>query len=140
MFNKILLAIDLNEPKGAARAAAAVQRMVGQEPAEVHVINVVPDMGMAIVGAAFAADHSKTMKREVGEALAEWAKDALPGLEPTLHVQQGTIYDMILRSANDLDVDAIVVGAHRPELRDYLMGPNAARVVRHARQSVFVVR
>ncbi|MEO0863555.1 MAG: universal stress protein, partial [Pseudomonadota bacterium] len=36
--------------------------------------------------------------------------------------------------------DAIFVGAHRPELKDYLIGPNAARVARHAQQSVFVVR
>ena len=44
------------------------------------------------------------------------------------------------RAANRLGCDLIVVGAHRPELGDYLLGPNAARIVRHADQSVFVVR
>jgi nucleotide-binding universal stress UspA family protein len=33
-----------------------------------------------------------------------------------------------------------VVGAHRQDLKDYLLGPNAARVVRHADCSVYVVR
>lgn len=51
-----------------------------------------------------------------------------------------TLYDAILKEADRIDADAIVVGAHRPQLRDYLVGPNAARVVRHARQSVFVIR
>jgi hypothetical protein len=30
--------------------------------------------------------------------------------------------------------------AHSPDLKDYLLGPNAARVVRHANQSVMVIR
>jgi len=33
-----------------------------------------------------------------------------------------------------------VLASHRPDLKDYLLGPNAARVVRHADRSVFVVR
>ena len=36
--------------------------------------------------------------------------------------------------------DLIVMASHRPELKDYLIGPNAARVVRHADCSVQVVR
>ena len=32
------------------------------------------------------------------------------------------------------------MASHRPELRDYLIGPNAARVMRHADASVLVVR
>ena len=39
-----------------------------------------------------------------------------------------------------IKADLIVMGSHRPELRDYLLGPNAARVVRHAPCSVVVVR
>ncbi len=34
----------------------------------------------------------------------------------------------------------IVMASHRPEMSDYLLGPNAARVVRHARRSVSVIR
>ena len=32
------------------------------------------------------------------------------------------------------------MSANRPELKDYLLGPNAARVVRHSDVSVLVVR
>jgi nucleotide-binding universal stress UspA family protein len=32
------------------------------------------------------------------------------------------------------------MGSHRPELSDYLLGPNAGKVVRHAKCSVMVVR
>jgi nucleotide-binding universal stress UspA family protein len=38
------------------------------------------------------------------------------------------------------EADLIVVGSHRPAMKDYLLGTNAARVVRHAHCSVLVVR
>ncbi|MFV2033769.1 MAG: universal stress protein, partial [Halocynthiibacter sp.] len=50
------------------------------------------------------------------------------------------IYKTILTTADAIGCDLIVMASHRPEMQDYLLGPNAARVVRHANQSVFVVR
>ena len=55
-------------------------------------------------------------------------------------MRNGTIYDEILAVADEIGADLIVMASHRPALRDYLLGPNAARVVRHAKQSVLVVR
>ena len=42
--------------------------------------------------------------------------------------------------AKEIGADLIVMGSHRPELADYLLGANAAKVVRHADCSVMVVR
>ena len=58
----------------------------------------------------------------------------------SFNVTQGTIYHEIIKAAKEVGADAIVVGANRPALSDYLVGPNAARVVRHAPQSVLVIR
>ena len=55
-------------------------------------------------------------------------------------VGHGTIYEEILRAANELGCDVIILASHRPELKDYLLGPNAARVARHAACSVMIVR
>ncbi len=49
-------------------------------------------------------------------------------------------YREIMAFADETGCDLIVMTSHRPELSDYLLSPNAARVVRHARQSVLVVR
>ena len=46
----------------------------------------------------------------------------------------------ILDTAKRIGANLIVVQSHRPELTDYLLGPNAAHVVRHADCSVMVVR
>ncbi len=52
----------------------------------------------------------------------------------------GKIYQQILETAKRIGADLIVMGSHRPELKDYLLGPNASRVVRHAGCSVMVIR
>ncbi len=139
MFTRILLAVDLNAMEGAERLAEATRLMAGASGAEIHVVNVVPSVGMPMVGAAFGADHNKKLLAGAKTMLEDWIARTLPeGVKA--HVLQGTIYDCVIRLSKRIGADAIVVGAHRPELRDYLVGPNAARIVRHADQSVLVVR
>ncbi|KIC50393.1 universal stress protein [Tateyamaria sp. ANG-S1] len=141
MFKTLLLAVDVNAPAGAARSAEAAFSMARAEGATLHLLNVVPDTGMAIVGASMAADSMKNALVAAQSELEGWAKTNVPNdITYKVHVAEGTVYDQIIRTAQTLDIDAIIVGAHRPELKDYLIGPNAARVARHATQSVFVVR
>ncbi|WP_136440986.1 universal stress protein [Pacificoceanicola onchidii] len=141
MFEKILLAVDLNQSKGKRRTLDAACQLAQVNNAELHVLNVVPDSGMAMVGAALGPELAQKILDEAEAQLKSWAAENLPdGAAADLHVAKGNIYDTIIRTANEIGADAIVVGAHRPELRDYLVGPNAARVVRHANQSVFVIR
>ena len=46
----------------------------------------------------------------------------------------------IIDYANSNGVDCIVIGSHKPGLRDYFLGSTAARVVRHAGCAVHVHR
>ena len=55
-------------------------------------------------------------------------------------VGEGNVYEVILSFAYKINADVIVAAAHRPEFKNYLLGPNAARVVRHAKCLVMVVR
>ncbi|WP_439138996.1 universal stress protein [Planktotalea sp.] len=55
-------------------------------------------------------------------------------------VATGRIYEEVLGLAEKTSAALIVVGAHKADLADYLLGPNAARIVRHAKCSVYVVR
>jgi nucleotide-binding universal stress UspA family protein len=54
-------------------------------------------------------------------------------------VRAGNVYEEILKLADEIACDLIVMASHWPELKDYFLGPNAARVVRHANCSVLVV-
>lgn len=141
MFTTILLAVDLNDPEGARRPTEAARRLALSEGAALHVLSVLPEVHSAMVGAYLGPDHAKRVAADASQMLRDWSADAIPELDPAnLHLMQGTIYDTVLKTADRIGADAIVVGSHRPALKDYLMGPNAARIVRHARQSVFVIR
>ncbi len=108
---------------------------------ELHVVSVLPDFGLSMVGTFFQAGFEQTALHQFGESLRNWVKQNVPGvIDVHPHILHGNIYDEILKAADKLDVDVIIMAAHRPEARDYLLGPNAARVVRHAKQSVYVVR
>ena len=81
------------------------------------------------------------MTADVGARLAAFAADNLPaGLSAATVVAEGKIYQEIIATAEATGAEIIVMAAHSPELKDYLLGPNAARVVRHAPVSVLVVR
>ncbi len=141
MTNPILLAVDINDLASSDHLAQAAIGMARAQGSEIHVLNVIPGSGMAMVGAYMGANQEKRIRTEARERLAAWAETVLPEeLFAGLHVTQGTIYHEIIDAANKLSASAIVVGAHRPALKDYLVGPNAARVVRHASQTVLVVR
>ncbi len=141
MFKKILVPIDLGAPATWKRACNAAVALGENSNAELHVVCVVPSFGMSLVGSYFpegaerkAIDETKAKLKEVGGDMFP------PGVDAKFHVAHGSIYEEIIASANTLGCDAIVMSAHRPELSDYLLGPNAARVVRHANQTVLVVR
>ena len=141
MFKSLLLAVDVNSPEGSIRSAEAAISMARAEGATLHLLNVVPDTGMPIVAASMTADSMKQALKAAKTELENWASSRIPkDITHQVHVAEGTVYDQIIRMAGALNIDAIVVGAHRPELKDYLIGPNAARVARHADQSVFVIR
>ena len=141
MFKTILLPIDLSAENSWAKALPAALKLCEGNGCILHVTTVVPDFGMSIVGSYFEPGFEDKALHEVGEKLTAWVSAHIPDdIEVHPHVLHGRVYDLIIEAADRLNVDAIVMGSHTPGLSDYLLGPNAARVVRHAKQSVCVVR
>ncbi len=141
MFKSILLPIDLTTDASWTKAAPIAVKMARDDGIPLHIATVVPDFGTSMVGSYFEPGFEKEALHKCGADLGTWVAENIPDdVEAHPHVLHGSVYDEILRAADKLGVDAIVMGSHRPELKDYLLGPNAARVVRHANQSVFVVR
>lgn len=140
MAKTIMLPVDLSDEHSWRRPLEEALHLVGGGGV-LHVVSVLPDFGFASIGGYFREGFEKQALHDFGTALSDWVAENVPqevAVHP--HVLHGKIYDEILRAADKLKVDVIVIAAHRPELRDYLLGPNAARVVRHAKQSVYVVR
>ena len=81
------------------------------------------------------------MAEKVLQKLHEFVDANIPAEMNVQHiVGEANVYEVILSIADRIKEDVIVVAVHRPELKDYLLGPNAARVVLHAKCLVMVVR
>ena len=149
MSLKILVPIDLEHQsswKKALPSAVDQGRVLG---GKVWVMTVVPHMvgGLDWRYAIRGEEHGslaydiKDLTKQAEKRLKELAgqhmsKDQLGGVI----AKHGTIYEEVVQTAEDLGVDLIVMAAHRPSLKDYLIGPNTARVARHANCSVQIVR
>ncbi|WP_424982539.1 universal stress protein [Maritalea sp. S77] len=143
MSKSVLCAVDINRPKDEKHILEEAFRLAKMDNARLDVITVVPDYGMSVVGSYFDADHTKKVKEAVHNHLIE-VTESVVGAEANKEVRHivsvGNAYEEILRTANKAGTDLIVIGAHKPDFRDFLLGPNAARVVRHSTCSVYVVR
>ena len=141
MYKEILLAIDLNDIDCQRKAIQTSIELARAFGARVHVHTVLPDFGMPIVASYFPPDFERRAMEDAKQALHDFAVKTFPeDLEVLQVVGQGGIYKEILSCAERIGADLIVMASHRPGYEDYLIGPNASRVVRHAKCSVVVVR
>ena len=141
MFNTVLLPIDLNHESSWKKALPSALEICKASGGSLHVLTVVPDFGMTIVGQYFPKGFEKEMAEKVLAKLHDFVTTNVPDSVRVQHiVGEGNVYEVILSIARKINSDIIVMAAHRAELKDYLLGPNAARVVRHANCSVMVVR
>lgn len=141
MFKDILLAVDVEDMQTWKKPVDVAKEYAKAFNTNLHIMTVVPNFGMSIVSSYFPKDHEKKMVEKANETLHKFVKDHIPS---EIHVQHivgvGTVYEEILRVSQEIKSDLIIMGTHRPKMQDYLLGPNAARVTRHASCSVMVVR
>lgn len=143
MYDRILVPIDLGDPASLEKALPAASALASGPEAQIHVVAVVPTAGMSVVASYLSDDFMDQAITGAKEQLTQLLDGCETDVAPASlhgHVCKGSVYQEILRTADQLKCDTIVMTAHRPELKDYLLGPNAARVVRHASQSVMVIR
>ena len=149
-MSNYLATIDLaDEESWKDVIAKTVSMATGNEGAKIYLMTVISgittgiDQRYAIRGEMHGSTEypMQQWKEEAAEKLKEIANEHIPAdLQGGIVVENGTVYREIVEAAKDLDIDQIVMGAHRPSLADFLLGPNSARVARHAECSVTVVR
>jgi len=141
MYENILLTVDLNEESSWRKALPTAVECCRAFGARLHLMTVVPDFGMSAVAQYFPEDYAERAATEAAGQLKKlFAEQVTDGIKVQHRVGYGTVYEEILKAARETKCDLIVMASHRPALKDYLLGPNAARVVRHANCSVLVVR
>jgi nucleotide-binding universal stress UspA family protein len=140
MFKTILVPVDLAEPATAEPAIARALDLARQSGGTVRLLSVrslVPVTYMEFVPATFETDRQEEVEAKLAEIAARLD---LPADRVSTKVRLGSVYNEVLEEAEATGADLIVVGSHRPTMATYLLGSNAATIVRHARCSVLVVR
>jgi nucleotide-binding universal stress UspA family protein len=141
MYRNVLVPVDLSDKHSWRKALPTAVSLCETFEARLHLISVVPEFGLPLVGQFFPEGYEAKLRQQVAKQLRDFAAQQVPPeIESRRIVAEGRIYQEILKAADAIKADLIVMGSHRPELSDYLLGPNAGKVVRHAKCSVMVVR
>lgn len=136
---KVLVAIDISEDK-IARKLLSYALKINHPEGEIQVVNVM-DVNLnspmidrfADMKKSYAESTQRGIQRLLAETLPETARFSVS-------VKSGRAYAEILQVAKDMEADMIIIGAYRPVMKDFLLGNTAAKVVRHAKCSVTVIR
>ena len=139
MYSSILVPVDLEEPSSWAKAVPVGLALANAFGATIALCTVLPDR-VAMQKAPWTSLAYQALVNSVEARLALLANELRGETLMDTHVGMGSIGGGILTIAEEVGADLIVLASHRPTMKDWLIGANASRVVRHARCSVFVVR
>ena len=140
MFKTILVAVDLEHDShidGLLRIASDMANAQGAKLHLLHVIRAAPAVVSQFLPRSYETMASEKIEKDLTSLAAKF--DLAQGAV-AISVRFGDVYQEILAYADKIITDLIIVASHKPNVGDYLLGTTAARVVRHAACSVFVVR
>lgn len=149
MAEHILVPIDMADQETGTKTIREGVMQARAREGTLTVMTVVPDIMAGLdwryaIRGATQGSGEYDLKEIVKEALKQLnalVEEHTPsGMKVKTIARHGTAYEEILAVAKDIGATMIVLGAHRPSLSDYLIGPTASRVVRHAECSVNVMR
>lgn len=133
MFKNILIPIRPNRPSTWRKALPMAVGEARRHGAKLHVITVTSDV---------AAEDDRKSAHDVARDLQDLVDEQVPrDVAVAAQIYKGaSVHRNVRKAAEERGCDLIVMNSHRPDLRDHLIGSNAAQVVRHATCSVLVVR
>lgn len=129
----ILCPVNLRHLKSNDSAYEEAIAMARRREAKLIVATVAPEMERNLNIRDSKGYWEEQLKKFIAEHPAE-------GVEMEIAVRIGAVHRQIVKLAEELNVDVIVLESANPKVQDYLLGTTASHVVTHATCSVFVVR
>ena len=141
MYKRILVPVDLDDFSIMDKVFDLIRVFFSQDQASnIRLINVQPIVPVSILGylpPSFDEDMDHQVQTNFDRLLSE---RNLSDHKVTKIIRRGSVSDEILAESKDWSADIIIIGSHRPSMTTYLLGSNAASIVRHAKCSVLVIR
>ncbi|MBI4524837.1 MAG: universal stress protein [Deltaproteobacteria bacterium] len=139
MFNKILLAYDGSDGAKLALEKAVEIARVGNTELHFLAVGRIPEYAETVSEVEEAREQAKNFYSKVMEDAVDKLKQR--SVEARVHIDFGKPADVILRSAEDLGVDLLVLGTHpHSAVRRRVLGATVDKVIDHAHCSVLVMR
>jgi len=141
MYNKILFPIDLQHTREAVKSLQVALGEARRSGAKISVMTVATGFGMPIVASYFDDKTVRQAMKEVARQLSTYIADNIPDdIETSAVVVEGNPAELILKQAKKDKADLIVISSHNNQIENLLLGSCAAKVVRHSKCSVVVVK
>lgn len=136
MFKTILLPVDLAHLDEAQKTLGFALAMMSEntEIIMLYVIEDIPNWSDINLPPDFM-EKSMQSARETLQSVA-----ATTDKEVKIEILSGHAYSTILKEAEAVNADLIILSSHKPGLKEYFIGSNTTKVVSHANCSVVVVR
>ncbi|HEV8078838.1 MAG TPA: universal stress protein, partial [Marinobacter sp.] len=133
---------DLNEEASWLKALPTALTLCRSFNASLHLVTVLPDYNMPIVGSYFPKGFAQKAHEAIADAQHAFIKEHVPAdIRAQSVIVDGSPWEAIIKAAKKLEVDLIVMASHnKRKFADYVLGPNAEHVVHHAKMSVMIVR
>jgi universal stress protein G len=142
MYKTILVPIDIEEDLLTEHALEHVEYLAKISGAKVHFFHALPDASAFVTAYSFGI---KEFENQAEVKAVDRLKKIMSEIDIPLDrldytISFGSPRDEVLQLADEIGADLIIIGSRRPSVKTYLLGSNAAAIVRHANISVMVVR
>jgi len=139
MFKSILVPIDVEQPSSWKSVLPEALELARESSGKITSVAVIKGGQFMAPGAGFPT-HVEAQVDKTCDRLCSVIKPYQGEIEINHDIRIGRIGPQILEAAEACDADLILMASHRPEMKDYLIGPNAVHVVRHSPRSVLILR
>ncbi|MDO9648779.1 universal stress protein [Glaesserella parasuis] len=141
MYNKLLLAIDLNDLNSAKYVVDTALKLTANNPDAVYrVVTIIEPIDDSFISAFLPKNFDKSVVEEANKALHAFTQANFPeGAKVQYIVAHGTIYEEINRIAEEKSVDLIVMlASSKPKAKG--LSSNTVKVARNSDKPILVLR
>ncbi|MDO4697819.1 MAG: universal stress protein [Pasteurellaceae bacterium] len=141
MYNKLLIAIDLNDLNSAKFVVDTALQLTAHNPEAIYrVVTIIEPIDDSFISSFLPKNFDKSVIAEANKALHEFTQQHFPAGAKVQHiVAHGTIYEEINRIAEEKSVDLIVMlASSKPKAKG--LSSNTVKVARHTQKPILILR
>jgi len=136
MYSNILVPVVFEHEPSVEQALAVANELLAENGkiTLLHVVEEIPSYATTMIPKEIWANSVKSAQTDIKKLAAKHHPTA------SSDVIKGHSSRAILDYGEEHNSDCIVISSHKPGLEDYFLGSTAARVVRHAKCAVHILR